>query len=152
MRKCLKQFSILLIYLFATFFVAFARDSNLTRFNIKKYPTSKLDAYVYEPADWIKPFVAEYPEFKLELWFYDYSIIKDPKFFEGRIFFYCRDDDYEFNDVYAITWHVLEEFCIEKGFVRPVYRRNPEEHFFKNPNDSNVVWVKYQAFIAFQRY
>ena len=81
MRKCLKQFSVLLICLFATFFVAFAQDNNLTRFNIKKYPASKLDAYVYEPADWIKPFVAEYPEFKLELWFYDYSVIKDPKFF-----------------------------------------------------------------------
>ena len=151
MRRYLKRFSIILMFLLTTLFVASAQESS-ARFRVKRYPVSKMDACVYEPTDWIKSFIAEYPGAKIELWFYNYAATKDPRFFEGRIFFYCRDDDYEFNDVYAITWHVLEEFCIEKGFIRPVRRRNPEEHYYKNSNDSNTVWVKYEAFITFQLY
>lgn len=98
----------------------------------------------YIPFDWYKEMCPGQPEAIVYLDYWgDYGGSK-----YGRVYFMCHKENFDFNDMYSTTMHVLEEFCIMKDFRRPVLRRDPQLR--ESRTYSGVEWVTYEAYLDFK--
>lgn len=98
----------------------------------------------YIPLDWYKEMCPGQPEAIVYLYYYgNYGGNK-----YGRVYFMCHKENFDFNDMYSTTMHVLEEFCIMMNFRRPVLRRDPQLR--ESRTYSGVEWVTYEAYLDFK--
>lgn len=133
----------LCILLFILFVPTLYGDIN---FNIAKQPSGKYDFTTFTATQDFKVLLntslsAKHRDFSIWLNYY-----KLGSNCWGRIYYYVKDEEYDFDEAYTVTMHFLEAFCTENDFRKPVLRQQPE---VKRSRRNGIIYTRYEAYMEF---